>query len=90
MVAPRLKSRTLRRIKVRLPGSKTVTHFKRRKPSIAKCGKCGANLKGIPREMPAKFKNLPKTAKRPQRPFGGVLCTKCMRAHFVLEARKSE
>ncbi|MDA1196538.1 MAG: 50S ribosomal protein L34e [Nanoarchaeota archaeon] len=90
MVAPRLKSRTLRRIKVRLPGSKTVTHYKRRKPSIAKCRKCKANLKGIPHPLQSIFKNLPKTAKRPQRPFGGELCTKCMRAHFVEKARKSE
>ncbi|MCK5282733.1 MAG: 50S ribosomal protein L34e [Nanoarchaeota archaeon] len=79
MVRRALRSRSLRRIKVKVPGGRVVTHYKRRKPSPAKCGGCGAVLKGIARERPRKMQNIPKTRKRPQRPYGGVLCSKCAR-----------
>ena len=36
-------------------------------------------LSGVPRERPAKMANMPKTLKRPERPYGGVLCSKCTR-----------
>ncbi|MBT4823708.1 50S ribosomal protein L34e [Candidatus Woesearchaeota archaeon] len=87
MVAPKYRSRSLRRLSVRTPGGKTVTHYKRRNPSPAKCRDCGVVLKGIPRVLPSKMKNLPKTAKRPERPYGGVLCSKCMRGKFKASAR---
>ena len=79
MVAGRFKSRTFRRIKVKTPGSKTVTHYRKRKPSKAKCAECGDALKGVPRERPYKMARLSKTQKRPERPYGGVLCSKCAR-----------
>ena len=87
MVAPKHRSRSFRRVYVRTPGSRTTIHYRKRKPSKAKCGSCGAALKGIARERPSKIKNLPKTQKRPERPFGGVLCTKCMRIKFKAMAR---
>jgi len=84
----RFKSRKgLRMIFVRTPGSRTVVHFKSKKPSKAKCGKCGKVLAGVPRELPSKLKNLPKTKKRPERPYGGVLCSKCTRALMKQKAR---
>ncbi|MEA2038184.1 MAG: 50S ribosomal protein L34e [Nanoarchaeota archaeon] len=86
MVQPRLRSRSLRRVKVRTP-SKTVTHFKREKPKVAHCGKCGAKLKGVVRARPYKMQNMPKTKKRPERPYGGVLCSACMRKLFIEKAR---
>ena len=84
------KSRTLRRIFVRTPGSRTTVHRRKRKPNHAKCGSCGNVLAGVPRNLPSIVKNLPKTKKRPERPFGGVLCTKCMRGLFKNKARSSE
>jgi len=79
MVSGKLKSRTLRRVKIRTPnGTKTV--YKHRKPSKPICGKCGVNLKGVPRARKSEIVNMPKTAKRPERPYGGVLCSKCTRA----------
>ena len=35
---------------------------------------------GTPRDIPAKIKKLAKTEKRPERPYGGNLCSKCTRA----------
>ena len=87
MVAGRHKSRTLRRKQVRTPGGKTTQRYLKRKPKIAKCGNCGAKLAGVPRERPYKIENLPKTKKRPERPYGGVLCSKCMRQKIKEENR---
>ena len=88
MPQPRKKSRSLRRIHVKTPGGRTTIHYKHSKPKSAKCGKCGAVLKGIVRERPFKMKKIGKTKKRPTRPYGGVLCTKCTRTLFIEKARK--
>jgi large subunit ribosomal protein L34e len=79
-------SRTFRRIKKKL-ASKIVIHYKKRNPSVAKCGSCGKALQAVPRKQPTKMHNLAKTKKRPERPYGGVLCTKCLRATMVTKAR---
>ena len=81
MVSGRLKSKkSYRKVKVVAPGNTVKEQFKKKKPSKAKCGKCGGVLSGVPRERPYKMQNMPKTMKRPERPYGGVLCSRCMRA----------
>ncbi len=88
MPAPNKRSRSWRKVYRKVPGGKTVIHYKRKKPSKAKCGRCKAILKGVPRERPHKMMTMSKTEKRPERPYGGVLCSKCMRLVFVEKARK--
>ncbi|MBI4453269.1 50S ribosomal protein L34e [Candidatus Woesearchaeota archaeon] len=88
MPAPRYRSRSLRRVFVRTPSGKSVLHYRKRKPSKAQCGNCGALLKGVPRERPFKMQNMPKTHKRPERPYGGVLCSKCTRIKIKAMARQ--
>ncbi len=88
MVRRALRSRSLKRSQMKVPGGRTVTHFRRRKPSIAKCAKCGKDLKGVPRLRVSDLKKLPKTKKRPERPYGGNLCSKCMREVFREKVRK--
>lgn len=88
MPEPRFRSRSLRRVYVRTPGGKLVIHYKKRKPKIPHCSKCGAVLKGVPRERPYKLKKLAKTQRRPERPYGGVLCSRCMRRLFIEKARE--
>ena len=87
MVQPSLRSRSWRRVRVKTPANRVKMHYRRRKPSNAKCVKCGAALKGTPREKPYKMISMPKTQKRPTRPFAGYYCTKCMRAYFIAKAR---
>jgi len=87
MPAPRYRSRSKRRVFVRTPGAKAVLHYRKRKPAKARCGICGAVLKGVARALPSKMRNIPKCQKRPERPYGGVLCTKCMRNKFKSMAR---
>lgn len=81
------KSRSLRRVMVRVPGGESRRAYRKRMHSRAICGICGDVLKGVPRVLPVKMKNMAKTKKRPQRPYGGVLCSKCMRRIMVSKAR---
>lgn len=78
MVRARLKNKTFRKVKARIISGLKV-QYKRRKPSRAVCSECGDGLKGVPNEIPSKMRNLPKTKKRPERPYGGNLCSRCMR-----------
>ncbi len=88
MPAGRYKSRTFRRVYTKTPGGRTVLHYSKRKPGKAKCASCGIQLAGVPRERPYKMQNMPKTKKRPERPYGGYLCSKCMRLKIIEGIRK--
>ena len=87
MPQPRKRSRTLRRVKRKLPGNRVTVHYKLRKPKAHKCGACGRVLPGTVRERPAELRSVPKTRKRPERPYGGVLCSRCTRAKIKEMAR---
>ncbi len=78
MVSGKHKSRSRRRVYVKGSGN-TKIHYKKRKPSKPKCGKCGSLLKGVPHVRAYKLKRISKSKKRPERPYGGVLCSKCTR-----------
>jgi len=71
------KTRKLKRFRVKTPGGKSVIHYKKKKPSIGKCGICKKPLKGIKRLRQAKLRNIPKSQKRVARAYGGNLCSKC-------------
>tara|TARA_Y100000310_G_C20517852_1_gene732125 strand:- start:380 stop:652 length:273 start_codon:yes stop_codon:yes gene_type:complete len=90
MPAGKHKSGRFRKVFVRTPGSKTVVHHRRRKPGKAKCRDCGKVLAGMVHDLSSKTKNLPKSAKRPERPYGGVLCSKCTRVVMKSKARITE
>lgn len=87
MVEGRYKSGRFRKIFVKTPGGRTVIHYRERKPQKAHCATCGKALAGVPRERPANLAKLPKTARRPQRPYGGVLCSACMRQRIKEQTR---
>ena len=82
------KSGHYRKIFVKTPGNRTTVHFRERKPSATVCSQCRQKLAGVPRENPAKMANMPKTAKRPERPYGGTLCSSCTRKLIQLRARE--
>ena len=88
MVSGKHKSGRFRAVKRRTPGSRVSVQYKQGKPKNAKCGECGVILKGVPRGLSAEMKNLPKTKKRPQRPYGGVLCSKCSRAKIKADIKE--
>jgi len=88
MPAPRLRSRSLRKVFRKVPGGRVSVQYRRKKPSAPECSNCGAVLKGVPRELPYRMRSMAKTKKRPERPFGGVLCSKCMRLEIINRVRQ--
>jgi large subunit ribosomal protein L34e len=87
MVAGKYKSRTLRKVFVKVPGNTIKVHYRKRKPGKAKCAVYGTVLQGVARANPSGLRNMPKTEKRPQRPYGGVLSSKAMREKMKQKAR---
>ncbi|MHA1749814.1 MAG: 50S ribosomal protein L34e [Promethearchaeota archaeon] len=76
------RSRRFARNKIRIPGNRVVLHYHKKNPTRAHCSVCGAPLPGVPRLRDAKKRNLPKTRKRPSRPYSGNLCSKCLRSYI--------
>lgn len=87
MTAPRHKSRSNKRVKVKLPGGKNVMHYKQKKPGKHICGRCGKQLSGVPSKSVNELANMSKTEKVPTRPYAGVLCTGCTQQLFTYKAR---
>ncbi len=84
MPQPNKRSGRFRKVFVRTPGGRTRLHYKKRKPSKAKCAECGALLKGVVRVRATKLKTIPKTKKRPERPHP-ELCSRCTRERIKQE-----
>ncbi|MEK6874813.1 MAG: 50S ribosomal protein L34e [Nanoarchaeota archaeon] len=87
MVRGSQKSGTYRRVMRRTPGGRTVLRFLPRNPKVASCRSCGQVLHGTPRKRPRELSRLAKTQRRPQRPFGGVLCSACSRKTIIEHSR---
>lgn len=79
MVEGKFKSRTYRRVKTKVPGGKTVTHYTKRKLSTPKCASCKKTLKGIKTMTAKTLKKAAKSEKTTNRPYGGNLCSECAR-----------
>ncbi len=84
MVSGILKSRRLKRVKVRTVKGLT-THYKQRNRSIAKCAVTKKPLRGIPRLTNRKFKNLSKSKKTVARPFGGYMSGSALKEKIIKE-----
>ena len=87
MTAPQYRSRSKKRKNVRVPGGKTVMHYKAKKPSQHVCGRCKKILTGVPNAVPSELAKLSKTEKVPERPYGGALCTECTERLFRYKTR---
>ena len=56
MPRPGLRSKAQKRKKLKTPGTQTVSHYWRKKPSKAQCAICKKTLQAVPRLRPAKMK----------------------------------
>ena len=88
MVRRSLRSRSLRKIRVKLPGGAWITHYFKKNPSHASCAECGKPLHGTARLRNIKMKKTAKSKKRPERPYGGKLCSSCARKRIKAEKLK--
>ncbi len=77
------KTRSLRRIKTKLPGGRLTIHYKRRKSSRPRVSGKAQFVFGVPHLVNKKFKKLSKSQKRPSRPYGGVLSSQQMREKVI-------
>lgn len=75
MPRPALRSRSLARYYVRTPGGRTVIHYERKRNGKATCAVCGGELRGVLTNQVYKYS---KTEKRPERPYAGTLCHRCL------------
>lgn len=82
------KSGRFRKIFVKAPGGRIAVHYRERKPSKTICGMCKKPLLGVPHQIASKLAKLPKTAKRPERPYGGMFCSACTRMVLQRKARE--
>ena len=87
MVAGKHRSRTFRRVPVKVPGNTIKMHYRKRKPSKATCAIYGTELPGIVHATTAGLRNTSKSQRRPNRPFGGVLSSKAPREKMKTKAR---
>ena len=87
MVDGKLKSRTLRRVAVRTPGARRITHYRVRKVGRATCPVTGQQLHGLSRGTKSQLRSMPKSSRTVSRAFGGTLSSKASRAKLVQKAR---
>lgn len=80
-------SKNLRKIKKKASGGRTVIHMRKANSRNILCRNCGAKLNRAKLSV-GQLRKLPKTKKRPQRPFPD-LCSKCMRKYFKESVRNA-
>ncbi len=77
---PKPSQRTsVKKVKVKVPSGTLKTYLRKKRNKPAVCGVCGKPLSGVPNLNALKMRTIAKTKKRPERPFGGNLCSSCMR-----------
>lgn len=87
MVKPYQRSHSMARKVRNTPGNRNTIIYRRRVPSKAHCGLCGAVLGGVPAKRPMVVKNIPKSMKRPERQYGGRVCPNCLRKALLKEVQ---
>jgi len=68
---------------VRTPTGENKISYRRRKNAKPQCAHCGGFLIGVARGTKNIVRKLPKSSRRPERPYGGVLCSKCTRKVII-------
>jgi large subunit ribosomal protein L34e len=87
MPQPHLRTRTKKRLKVALPGSRSQTHYKKEVTSQLRCYMCGQALAGIPHLATPKMRKLDRSERRIWRIYGGKLCHNCLKNALKHAAR---
>lgn len=80
----RTKSRSLRRVKVRVTKG-TVTHYSQRNRSPSLCAVTKKPLQGLPRLTNKRFGKLNKSQKTVSRPFGGYMSHTALKQKIMEE-----
>lgn len=84
MPKPQFRSRSYRKLHVKTPGGKSKIHFEKKSNKIPHCSICKAPLNGVKTN---KIYSFSLSQKRPERPFGGYLCHKCLENLIKMSVR---
>ncbi len=84
---PRHASRSLKQVRVRTPGGRIVVRYNYKKHSKHLCAICKKELHGKPTGRPVEIGRLAKSERRPERPFGGMLCSRDTRMVLSYRAK---
>jgi large subunit ribosomal protein L34e len=68
---------------VRTPGGRLVWRPVEFKRGEARCAWCRGELHGTPALPKTEMRRIPKSSRRPERPYGGYLCPRCLRSGLV-------
>ncbi len=79
----------MKRVAKRTPGGRVVLHFRKKRPGYAKCAVCKRELHGVARGRSSEIRRLSRSRRRVSRPYGGYLCSSCMRAEIKRMVRES-
>ncbi|MDT7900461.1 MAG: 50S ribosomal protein L34e [Acidianus sp.] len=84
MPKPQFRSRSYRKLHIRTPSGESKLHFERRKNKLAHCAICGNPLNAVKTN---KVYSFSLTEKRPERPFSGYMCHRCLENLIKLSVR---
>ncbi|GCC11379.1 50S ribosomal protein L34e [archaeon] len=88
MVEPRYRTSSVKPRAKRTPGGKVVVHYEKKRVKAPKCARCGRRLEGMKILRPKVLKRVNKSKKKVNRPYGGYLCSSCMRQEIKAKVRK--
>jgi len=74
-----LRTRSRRRVKVRIPSSRVVEHYREGTTSRPVCGACGKPILGVAKGRRSQLSKIQGSRKSVSRIYGGVLCPTCLR-----------
>jgi len=77
----------MKKVTRRTVTGKNVIVYRKGRIAAAVCSNCGRELHGIPRLTKLQLGKLSKSEKRPNRKFGGYLCSKCTKEFLRNAAR---
>lgn len=87
MPQPHLRTRSKKRFKVTLPSGEGGTRYKKEVPSTILCSLCSQPLGGVPHATTAEIRKLNRSKRRVWRPYGGQICSNCLKKALRQAAR---
>jgi large subunit ribosomal protein L34e len=85
MPTPAQRSTSFRKRMVKTPGGKIKIHYAKKAAGPARCSACGRPLQGVPTGTMRETARLKRTQRRPDRPYGGNLCSSCTKAKMKVK-----
>jgi len=82
----RKKSSKFSKVNIRTSSGNKIK-YRLRKTKASRCSKCYTKLSGVLYTTNGNHSRFAKSVKIPNRPFGGNLCSGCMRNNFLEVAR---